>query len=133
MDDVKASSSKVEVALAADAAAAALWRSRLDSRRNRVDILPVKPLAGRGGCVTKFPGMTSGTTPPLPPALLLNGGGAMGDELWLPNDSIIALEMASSIPSTLAAAPGLTSLVLLLVGVDLCRRNRRAGMMALYQ
>ena len=33
-------------------------RSRLDSRRNRVEILPVNnPLTGRGGCVTNVSGM----------------------------------------------------------------------------
>ena len=48
----------VAVAWATDRAALCdrprrLDRSRLDSRRNKVEIFPVKPCFGRGGCVTK--------------------------------------------------------------------------------
>jgi hypothetical protein len=133
MDKAKASSSSNVADDAAAAAEAAAFRSRLDSRRNKVDIFPVNPLtACRGGCVTKF----SGTPPPLL-LLLLNGVGGGGcccccddaplRDVLRPMESI-ALEMAlSSVPST---APGLASLLLTLDGaVDLPRRNRRAGML----
>jgi hypothetical protein len=141
MDKAKASSSSnVADDAAAAAAEAAAFRSRLDSRRNKVDIFPVNPLtACRGGCVTKF----SGTPPPPLLLLLLNGVGGGGGggccccccddtplrDVLLPMESI-ALEMASSVPST---APGLASLLLTLDGaVDLPRRNRRAGMLVVW-